>query len=174
MRLPALIHLVESVRTLSHCERIFVFGSSSLLPSFAQLGEPGGPLELTFDADFLIEPSNERLVAMLHAALGEGSLFARETGYCADFLRPEITEVMPAGWESRVVPVAETRALALAPVDLVVMKLRAGRNKDMQLCHYLVAEGLIEKQLVRERLDATRIEESEIVPVYRRLESLAS
>jgi hypothetical protein len=87
MRLPALKHLIESVASLAHSERICVLGSSSLLGSFPELGENGGLLELTFDADLLVQPCDEQLAAMLHEAVGEGSLFAQRTGYHADILR---------------------------------------------------------------------------------------
>lgn len=85
MRLPALKHLIEATEALSHPERIRVLGSSALLASFPELGEPGQPLEISFDADLLIEPCDPQLAAMLHEAVGEGSLFAQRTGYHAAF-----------------------------------------------------------------------------------------
>jgi hypothetical protein len=62
-----------------------VLGSSALLGSFAELGEAGGPLELTFDADLLVEPCDEQLAALLHEAVGEGSLFAQRAGYSISY-----------------------------------------------------------------------------------------
>ena len=56
MLLRALKHLIEATQALGHPERIRVLGSSALLASFPRLGEPGQPLELSFDADLLIEP----------------------------------------------------------------------------------------------------------------------
>ncbi len=106
MRLSALKHLLEATQALGHPQRIRVLGSSALLASFPELGEPGQPLEISFDADLLIEPCDPQLAAMLHEAVGEGSLFAQRTGYHADFLRPEILETLPAGWESAVVSLA--------------------------------------------------------------------
>jgi len=49
MRLPTLIHLLESARTLSGCQRVRVLGSSALLASFPTLGEAGGPLEFSYE-----------------------------------------------------------------------------------------------------------------------------
>ena len=101
MRLPALNHLLGAVQSLARAKRISVLGSSALLASFPELGEPGGPLELSFDADLLVEPCDEQLAAMLHEAVGEGSLFAQRTGYNADILRPEISATLPPGWETQ-------------------------------------------------------------------------
>ena len=67
MRLPALKHLVEAVHALAHSERICVLGSSALLGSFPELGEANGPLELSFDADLLVQPCDEQLAAAIRS-----------------------------------------------------------------------------------------------------------
>ena len=170
MRLPALRHLIESTQALSHCERIRVLGSSALLASFPELGDPGQPLEVSFDADLLIEPCDEPMAAMLHEAVGEGSLFAQRTGYHADFLRAEIIETLSPGWSERVVRLQMLGDVAaLAPVDLAVVKLRIGRVKDLELCRYLLSARRLGLEAIRERLDATPLSEAEIVRVHQRL-----
>lgn len=169
MRLPALKHLVEAVHALARSERICVLGSSALLGSFPELGEAGGPLEISFDGDLLLEPCDEQLAALLHEAVGEGSLFAQRSGYHADILRAEIVESLPPGWESRLIPFDKaTHALTLAPEDLMVVKLRAGRAKDLELCRVIFRRGLISPAIVKRRLDATPMAEKEIVVVYQR------
>lgn len=173
MRLPALKHLLGAVQSLARAERIRVLGSSALLASFPELGEAGGPLELSFDADLLIEPCDEQLAAMLHEAVGEGSLFAQRTGYNADILRPEIVATLPPGWEERLVKLDETNA-ALSPEDLVVVKLRAGRAKDLELCRALLRRHLVTAVTVRQRLEQTPLDEREIRPVYERLREISA
>jgi len=170
MRLPALKHPVEVVHALAHSKRICVLGSSALLGSFPELGEAGGPLELSFDGDLLLEPCDEQLAALLHEAVGEGSLFAQRTGYHADILRVEIIETLPPAWESRLVPLdTASRALALAPEDLLVVKLRAGRAKDLESCRAVFQRGLVSSAEVKSRLDLTPLTEKEIVVVNQRL-----
>ena len=73
MRLPALKHLLGAVQALARAQRICVLGSSALLASFPELGEAGGPLELSFDADLLVEPCDEQLAAMLHEAVAKAA-----------------------------------------------------------------------------------------------------
>jgi hypothetical protein len=175
MRLSALKHLVEAVQALARSERICVLGSSALLGSFPELGEAGGPLEMSFDGDLLLEPCDEQLAALLHEAVGEGSLFAQRSGYHADILRAEIVETLPPGWESRLLPLAPAaHALALAPEDLLVVKLRVGRVKDLELCRAIFQRGLISPAIVKTRLDATPMAEKEIVIVYKRLRDISA
>ena len=174
MRLPALKHLLEAVHALAHSERIYVLGSGALLGSFPELGEPGGPLELSFDGDLLVEPCDEQLAALLHEAVGEGSLFAQRTGYHADILRADILETLPPGWEQRLVRLdAATGAAALSPEDLLVVKLRVGREKDLTLCRDVLQRGLLSAAQMRARLDATPLSETEVVRVYQRLRQVS-
>jgi hypothetical protein len=174
MRLPALKHLIEAAHALAQSQRICVLGSSSLLGRFPELGEDNGPLQLTFDADLLIEPCDEKLAALLHEAIGEGSLFAQRTGYHADILRAQIVETLPPGWDSRLISLNESfNAAALAPEDLLVVKLRTGRPKDLELCRAILQSNLVSAGAVRRRLDATPLLESEIVIVYRRLKDVS-
>lgn len=173
MRLPALKHLLGAVQSLARPERIYVLGSSALLASFPELGEASGPLELSFDADLLVEPCDEQLAAMLHEAVGEGSLFAQRTGYNADILRPEIIATLPPGWESRLIRLDATNA-ALSPEDLLVVKLRAGRAKDLELCRTLVDSRRVSAAALRQRLEQTPLDEREIRRVYERLRDLSA
>jgi hypothetical protein len=174
MRLSALKHLVAAVQGIAASRRIRVLGSSALLASFPQLGESGGPLEKTFDADLLIEPCDEQLAAVLHEAIGEGSLFAQRAGYHADILRAQIVETLPPGWEARLVLFdPEKNVAALAPEDLLVNKLRVGRPKDLALCRDVLQQGLMTAETLRRRLDATPLTEREIVAVYQRLREIA-
>ena len=168
MRLSALRHIVESVVALARPNRVTVLGSSSLLATAPQLGEPGGPLEMTFDADLLVEPCDEQLAAVLHEAIGEGSLFAQRTGYYADLLRTSIVETLPPGWEQRLVAVPETpKTVALAAADLLVVKLKAGRAKDLELCRTVLRAGIVAEAELRGRLEATPLNEPEMFSAYR-------
>ncbi len=174
MRLPALIHLLTAARSISQCDRIRVLGSSALLPSFPELGEPGQPLEVSYDADLLIEPSDENLAALLHEALGEGSLFSGRSGYHADILRPSITETLSPGWQDRLVKLDLPGDIAaLSPEDVAVVKLQVGRPKDLTLCRHLIVREMLTVQQIRSRLDATPMPEADVIHTYRRLQSIS-
>lgn len=172
MRLSALRHLTDAVRSLAQSREVRILGSSALLASFPELGESGDPIETSFDADLIVTPCDERLAAMLHEALGEGSLFAERTGYHVDILRPDIVEMLPPGWEARLVRMEGPGDIAaLAPEDVLVAKLRVGREKDLTLCRWLFEKGKVDPRAVRSRLGVTPMPEAEVVRTHRRLDS---
>lgn len=148
-------------------------GSSSLLAYDAALGEEGQPLELSLDADLLIEPIDGAQVAILHEALGEGSLFHREYGVYVDLLRPEIEETLPPGWRDRCVPMeVSDNIVCLDPYDLAVAKLCVARDKDMELLQGLVHRGLIRLDELQARYQDTPMDERRMFRAGRALGKL--
>lgn len=59
MTLAALQHLIRAAQALAEDQPLLVLGSASLLASFPHLGDDGGPLASTFDADLCPEPFDE-------------------------------------------------------------------------------------------------------------------
>lgn len=158
MRLQSLVHVASVAAALSPGRRIVVLGSSSLLASFPELGEGTGPLETSYDADLLIDGVDAELAGVLQEAIGEGSLFDAKEGYHADALRPEVEDTFPRDWESRLVPLqACADVVCLDPHDLAAVKLQAGRPKDLKLCASLLSAGLLQPELIRQRLEETRL-----------------
>jgi len=157
-------------RALTLQRRIIVFGSSSLLASFRELGEPGNLLETTFDADFLVDDIDDQLAAVLNEAIGEDSLFQSREGYYIDVPRPAITELLPQAWEQRLIALRECEnVFCLEPHDLAVAKLRAGRPKDIVLLRDLLCAGRLKAEIVRERLALTRMSEAAIAAAHQTL-----
>lgn len=150
MRLRSLNHLLEVVRSIAQPERLVIVGSSSLLPDHPHLGETGQPLETSYDTDLLITPIDEELAAILGEAVGQQSLFSRRHGYYADILRPVMAETLPAGWETRLSPVAGyDNVFALNVYDLALVKLMVGRAKDLELLRGLLRLGLVQPARLR-------------------------
>jgi hypothetical protein len=160
MHLRSLNQLVEVVRALTQAEQIVVLGSASLLASDGRLGERGAPLEVSYDADLLVRPIDEQTAAVVHEAVGEGSLFHRQHACFAELLRPEIEETLPDGWAGRLVPLAgQERVGCLEPHDLALVKLALGREKDMNLLGVLLKLRLIDPGELRRRFQALRWDE---------------
>lgn len=173
MHLRSLIQLLDSIRALARPERIVIIGSSSLLPAYPLFGEPGQPLEASYDSDFIITPIDEELAAMLGEAVGQQSLFAKRHGYYADILRPLIAETLPEGWESRLHPVAGyDNVFALDPYDLAMVKLMVGRPKDLDLLRALLKLGILESTRLRAHYQATPLGEQEAFTAGRNLSQL--
>lgn len=173
MRLPFLKHLIDSVSALCAPERIIIIGSSSLLPLAPQLGDPGQPLEISLDADFILEPIDGFTAEMLLEAIGSESLFEQRHGYYADILRPEIREALPVGWESRLHPVGGyTNVFALDVYDLGLVKLMVGREKDLDLLRALFRLGLVEAARLREHYQKCPLGERDAMTAGRNLTML--
>jgi hypothetical protein len=164
MRLQSLNHLIEVVRAVALPTRVLLLGSSSLLPEHPELGEPGRVLEVTTDADFLLEPSSEALAESLQVAAGRESAFMAQFGYYADILRPAIVETLPAGWETRLRPVpGYPNVFALDAYDLALVKLIIGRQKDLDLLRGLLRFGVLEAERLRAHYQRTPLGEREAV-----------
>ncbi len=160
-------HLVRVAGALTRQERVVVLGSSSLLATHPDLGDPGQPLETSYDADLLIANCGEEMAKVLTESIGEGSLFEVQTGYHADILRPAIAGLLPADWEDRLVPLEGCdNVFCLDPHDLAVAKLQAGCPKDIQLLAFLLRENHLDAATVTSRLRKTCVPESQIARTH--------
>ena len=170
MRFRTLTPLLSIVQSLVEPDRITIIGSSSLLPQNPTLGEPGQPLEASYDVDLLLTPIDEETAAILGEAVGQQSLFTKRGGYYADILRPTMRDTLPAGWESRLHPVVGyTNVFALDIYDLALVKLMVGREKDLNLLRALFQLGLIEPARVREHYQRCPLGEHDAMNAGRNL-----
>jgi hypothetical protein len=170
MQLQSLKHLLSVVQAVAAPQTIYLLGSGCLLPAHPELGEPGQPLALTQDGDFLIEPVNDSLAGMLQEAVGKEAIFMEHFGYYADILRPTLAEALPAGWESRLHPVAGyDNVFALDAYDLALVKLMVGRQKDLDLLRALLKLGILEPARLRAHYQQTPLGENEAATAGRNL-----
>jgi hypothetical protein len=173
VHLRSLVHLIGAVKALVEPESLTVLGSSSLLALDGTLGDEGQPLEITMDADLLILPCDQGAVDVLHEAVGEDSLFHREYGVYADILRPDIEETLPSGWRDRTIAMPGVPGVrCLEVVDLALVKLALGREKDVALVRALIRKGLITVQIIRDRYQQVSLDESRLFAIGRRLHDL--
>ncbi|MCI0535810.1 MAG: hypothetical protein L0Z50_11350 [Verrucomicrobiales bacterium] len=173
MRLQSLNHLIEIVRAVTRPKRVEILGSASLLPGHPELGVPGGPLERTTDADFLIDPISDALAESLQFAAGRDSAFMAENGYYADILRPEMAEALPAGWQSRLHSVpGYDNVFALDAYDLALVKLMVGREKDLDLLRAMLRLGIVEPARLRQHYQQTPLGEREAMDAGRNLNAV--
>ena len=173
MHLRSLRQLIDIVKAMARPRRITVLGSSSLLAGRPDLGEKGRPLELSLDADMLVDPCDSRQAGVLHEAIGEGSLFHREYGVYADFMRPEIVETLPDGWEKRCIVLDQDKSVrCLNPMDLAIVKLKLGRDKDVDLLIAMIKTGVITLSALRKVYQSTSMGEREMFKAGRVLHKL--
>lgn len=168
MRLRSLTHLLASANAIAQPQRIVVIGSSSLLPSFPELGESCAALEQSYDTDILLDPIDDELAGILAEAIGQQSLFASRHGYYADILRPAISEALPVGWESRLQAVdGFSNVFALDVYDLALVKLMVGRPKDLDLLSALLERGIVEPDKLRDHYRSVPLGERELTAAGR-------
>lgn len=173
MRIRSLKQLIDIVKAMTRPKQITVLGSSSLLASNPDLGEKGRPLELSLDADLLVEPCDAGQAGVLHEAIGEGSLFHKEYGVYADFMRPEIVETFPAGWQQRCIILGRDRSVrCLNPIDLALVKLKLGREKDVVLLQSMLKSGVITLSALQKAYQETAMNEREMFKAGRLLRRL--
>lgn len=170
MQLQSLKHLLSVIQAVAAPRKIYLFGSACLLPQHPELGDPGQPLALTQDGDFLIEPINDALAGVLQEAVGKEAIFMEHFGYYADILRPEMAETLPAGWESRLHPVpGYDNVFALDPYDLALVKLMVGREKDLDLLRAMLRLKIVEPERLRQHYQQTPLGEREAATAGRNL-----
>ncbi len=152
MNREQLEHLLRAAGDLANDDEIVVIGSQAILGR-----HPDAPrsMRVSMEADLYPRNFPER-ADIIDGAIGELSMFHDSFGYYAQGVGPE-TAVVPAGWEERLVPVRNenTRGVTgwcLEPHDLVLSKLVAGRDKDVDFASEAVRHRLVRMRELRARL----------------------
>lgn len=161
MNREQLEHVIGSAATIADDDEIVVIGSQAILGQF-----PDAPLELcrSMEADVWPRHHPER-AELIEGSIGELSLFHETFGYYAQGVGPE-TAVLPDDWLERVVRVRSLRTrgatgLCLELHDLVVAKLVAGREKDIEFIRATIAHQLLDEPTVLARLAATPLDDDQ-------------
>ncbi|MGH9066621.1 MAG: DUF6036 family nucleotidyltransferase [Acidimicrobiales bacterium] len=156
MRRDQLEHLIRAAGDILGVTEVTVIGSQAILGTFPT-GLPEAAVR-SREADLLPSDDPEGAKAdLVEGALGEGSPFQESFGVYADGVG-EHTARLPRGWRDRLVPVCNDNTngvtgWCLEPHDLCVSKLLAGRPKDHDFCRALVRAGLVDPELLLDRLD---------------------
>ncbi len=93
--------------------------------------------------------------------IGELSPFHHTYGYYAQGV-DSTTAMLPAGWRKRLILVCNEntnniRGHCVEIHDLIISKLYAGRQKDIEFFHAAIQLRIITKEILLERLDMTPI-----------------
>jgi hypothetical protein len=119
-------------------------------------------LSVEADISFFDDP-NEAKADLIDGAIGEASPFHDEFGVYAQGVTLE-TATLPDGWRDRLIPfthgdVGESKAMCLDPHDLVLSKLVANREKDIEFAGAVIAARLVEVERLIELAAALPIPE---------------
>jgi hypothetical protein len=151
-------HLIRAAGTIAGDDDIVVIGSQAILGQF-----PHAPVEFLVSQAADVNPRNfpERS-DLIDGTIGEASPFELAYGYYAHGVGPE-TAILPAGWQSRLIPISgpNTRSIrgwCLEVHDLALAKLVAGREKDLDYVAALRRYGMVQEGVLRERLALTELD----------------
>lgn len=170
MRREHLEHLIRAAGAITGSRRILVIGSQSILGQFPTGAPPRAMLSMEADLVPLDAPERSDLVT---GSLGELSPFHQTFGYFADGV-DVATAILPEGWRERLVTVENPNThgfagLCLEVHDLPISKYAAGRDKDHEFCHAVVAAGLVNEQVLRDRLAATVVDDDRRTEIQQRM-----
>lgn len=160
-------HIVRAAADIVKDDELIIVGSQAILGEF-----PDAPPELLVSNEADVYPKNKpELADLIDGTIGELSPFHETFGYYAHGVG-QSTATLPEGWKGRLVPLYSdnTRGATgwcLEVHDLVISKLVAGREKDLEFAREAVRHRLVAEDILRKRLSVTHLLE-ELRPVVER------
>ncbi len=147
-------HAIRAACDVADDTELLIFGSQAIL------GEhPDAPPGLRASIEVDVQPANHPdRVDLIDGALGELSQFHETHGFYVHGVSIEVA-TLPDGWESRTVSVMDpyrTRGhvgRCVESHDLAASKLVAYREKDRDFVRVLLAEKLVDPELLLQRIE---------------------
>jgi len=143
MQRHQLQHVILEIGRRFHLRDFYIVGSAAILAVLPD--PPAGSLTATRDVDVIPPGDDEQLADRISFVLGEASDFDIEHGYYAQGVSLRTPAFAPADWQGRALPVrvAEYTGWCMEPHDLVLSKLGAGRDKDLEFARDAATLGLV-------------------------------
>ena len=168
-------HLIRASGDIAGVKEMTIFGSQSILGQHPDLenivkskniiASPKRPdiktLARSMEADIYIQ--NEELADRVEGSIGELSPFHNEHGYYFDAL-DETTSKLPNGWEDRCHKICNKNTnyvtgWCIDKHDLVLSKLNANREKDIEFFKAMMSLSLLRKKTLLKGLNTMPINE---------------
>lgn len=152
MQRDQLQHVILEIGRRFDLRDFYVVGSAAILAVLPD--PPAGALTATRDVDVIPPGDDEQLADRISFVLGEASDFDIEHGYYAQGVSLRTPTFAPTDWPSRALPVrvADYTAWCMEPHDLVLSKLGAGREKDLEFARDVAQLGLVRRDELLARL----------------------
>jgi hypothetical protein len=143
MKRAELEHLIRAAGSIANARELIIIGSQAILASFPN---PPPELAVSQEADLWAVDAPEKS-DLIDGSIGELSPFHDTFGYYGHGIAKD-TPVLPVNWKSRLVRIQNENTnniagLCLSPADIVISKLAAGREKDMEYARALFRHRLI-------------------------------
>lgn len=150
MNREQLAHIVRAASRVVGDGNIVIIGSQAVLATWDDEDLPEAATR-SIEADIaFFEDPDERKADEVDGVIGELSSFHGTHGYYGQGVTVS-TAVLPTGWETRLVELDRPdalpgRARCLEVHDLVIAKLVAGREKDIEFTRSLFAVGYVDAE----------------------------
>ncbi len=165
----ALEHVLRAASAISNEREFVVIGSQAVLGQF-----PNAPQALLASIEVDVYPRHAPEKSdLIDGAIGELSAFHQTFGYYAHGV-DETTATLPSGWAERLVRVHNENTggatgWCLEVHDLAISKLAAGRERDFNFLQVLVREGMVDLNVLRDRLGTLVLPNDRIEAMRKRL-----
>ena len=159
MKRTDLEHIIRAAGSITQDDEIII-GSQAVLGQY-----PHAPEALLRSMEADIYPKNKRHLAdLVDGSIGELSPFHETFGYYAHGVGKE-TVVLPDGWEQRLIPIknentAGITGWCLEVHDLIISKYVAGRERDLEFASEAIKQGLVQEEILRQRVSMLHVEKS--------------
>ncbi len=147
-------HIIRAAGSIADDSEIIILGSASI---FAQFPDLPDLFLLSVEAD--VFPKNKpQLTDIIDGSIGELSPFHDAFGYYAHGVSKETARNLPAGWETRLIPIKSQNTggvtgWCLDVHDLIAGKYVSARDKDLEFARMAIKQGLVTEQVLRERVE---------------------
>lgn len=161
MNRSQLEHIIRAAGSIADDREIIVLGSTSILGQFPGFPEISLP---SVEAD--VFPKNKpHMSDVIDGSIGELSPFHQAFGYYAHGVGPETANNLPDGWDTRLVALSNPNTKGVTGWcveihDLVAGKYVSAREKDLQFIAAVLAEGLVEQEVLLARIEALRVDDA--------------
>lgn len=152
-------HAIRAACEVSRDNELWIFGSQAILGEY-----PDAPEELRASIEVDVQPKNKpEAVDQVDGVLGELSMFHQTHGFYVHGIPIESAK-LPIGWEERAVCVHDPistngkTGLCIEKHDLAASKLVAYREKDREFVRLLLAENMIDENILTDRIKAIDVE----------------
>lgn len=154
MQRHQLQHVILEIGRRFDLRDFYIVGSAAILAALPD--PPAGSLTATRDVDVIPPGDDEQLADRISFVLGEASDFDIEHGYYAQGVSLRTPTFAPSDWQARAIPVRVTDCTGwcMEPHDLVLSKLGAGRDKDLEFARDAARFGLVQRDELLARLES--------------------
>jgi hypothetical protein len=173
MRRSELQHVILEIGTRFNVKEVFIIGSSAILAVIPE--PPEGVLTKSRDVDVIpLSDDDERMADRISFVLGEASPFDEEYGYHAQGVSFRTPTFAPRDWRRRTIDVHVGGYVAhcMEPHDLILSKLGAGRDKDLEFAQACANLKLLDRGTLLERLGAVDTSAERAALIEKRIAAL--